>query len=335
MADRNVLFLLLPGLQLLDLAGPADVFAAANEHMALSQDPRRYRLRFAGPVRSVGTATGLEVRASPLSDVGGAVDTVVIPGGIDFATDRFDPEALAWLRRRAPRVRRIASVCTGAFVLARAGLLEGRRATTHWTALDALREAAPTATIDGDPLYIRDDSIYTSAGVTAGIDLALTLVEEDHGHRLALEVARTLVMFLHRPGGQSQFSAALHGPMAGHPAIRAVQTSIEAAPEDDHCVAALARRAGMSERHFVRLFTQHAGESPARYVQRIRVERARQLLEGGALSVEEVGAACGFGSAETLRRVFLEATSVTPSAYRARFAMRKLDRGPARLSTHK
>ena len=320
MPPRHVVFAVLPGAQLLDLAGPAEVFAAANECARRAGGEAGYRLTFAGLDADVDTATGVQLRLRRLRQVRGSIDTLVVPGGGDFAHSSFDPRAIRWIRKRAERARRVASVCTGAFVLARAGLLGGRRATTHWTALEALREQVPSASVEGDPLYIKDGPIYTSAGISAGIDLGVALVEEDHGHERALEVARALVMFLHRPGGQSQYSVALQVPAASHPGIRSVQAEVVEHPGGDHRVAELAGRAGVSPRHFVRLFTEQTGEAPSRYVQRVRIERARQLLERGAHSVDEVAEACGFGTAETMRRGFQRAVGVSPSEYRARFA---------------
>lgn len=316
----HVAFLVLPGVQLLDLAGPADVFVAANEGARAQNAPLPYRVSFIGPTCDAPTATGVGLNLSPLEAARGPIDTLIVPGGIDFAHRDFDARALKWLKRRAPRARRVASICSGAFVLARVGLLNGLRVTTHWRELEALRSQVPDATVEGDALYVQDGRIYTSAGITAGIDLAVALVEEDLGADAALEVARALVMFLPRPGGQSQFSAALRQPTAAHPGIRAVQTDVVENPAHDHRVPELAKRAGMSPRHFVRVFTQETGEPPARYVQRVRIERARHLLEREGLSVQEVAEACGFGSAETLRRRFLGAVGVRPSEYRARFA---------------
>jgi transcriptional regulator GlxA family with amidase domain len=238
---------------------------------------------------------------------------------MDFGEAQLDPRASAWISRRWQRIRRVVSICSGAFVLADAGVLAGRRVTTHWRELERLGQVVPDATVESDALYVKDGSVYTSAGITAGIDLALALVEEDLGPDLALEVARILVMFLHRPGGQSQFSAALRRPVAEHPGIRDVQTDVTENPGKDHRVPELARRAGMSTRHFVRVFTQETGEPPAHYVQRVRLERARQLLEREGLSVEEVATICGFGSAETMRRRFQHSLGVSPSEYRARF----------------
>jgi transcriptional regulator GlxA family with amidase domain len=317
--SKHVVFLILPGAQLLDLAGPADVFMAANQCLRARGEEPAYRATFAGPVPAPDTASGVGLRIGSLSQIRGPIDTLVVPGGMDFGEAELDPRATDWIRRRWQRVRRVVSICSGAFVLAKAGVLAGRRVTTHWRELERLGEVVPDATVEGDALYVKDGSVYTSAGITAGIDLALALVEEDLGPDLAVEVARILVMFLHRPGGQSQFSAALRRPTAEHPGIRDVQADVIENPGRDHRVPELARRAGMSTRHFVRVFTQETGEPPAHYVQRVRVERARQLLEREGLGVEEVAATCGFGTAETMRRRFQHALGVPPSEYRARF----------------
>ncbi len=316
---RHVVFLVLPGTQLLDLAGPADVFMAANQCSRGRGEKPVYRTSFVGPVANPDTATGVGLRVGNLKEIRGAIDTLVVPGGMDFGKAELDARATAWIRRRWRRIRRVVSICSGAFILADAGVLAGRRVTTHWRDLDRLCEIVPDATVERDALYVKDGPVYTSAGITAGIDLALALVEEDLGSDLALEVARILVMFLHRPGGQSQFSAALRHPVAEHPGIRDVQVDVAENPGKDHRVPAMAQRARMSTRHFVRVFTQETGEPPAHYVQRVRLERARQLLEREGLGIEEVATTCGFGSAETMRRRFQQSLGVPPSEYRARF----------------
>lgn len=317
--SKHVVFLILPGAQLLDVAGPADVFMAANQCWSGRGKKPAYHVSFVGPVANPDTATGVGLRVGSLKQIRGAIDTLVVPGGMDFGEAVFDPRATAWIRRRWQRIRRVVSICSGAFVLADAGVLARRRVTTHWREFERLAEIVPDATVERDALYVKDGPVYTSAGITAGIDLALALVEEDLGPDLALEVARILVIFLHRPGGQSQFSAALRRPVADHPGIRDVQVDVAENPGKDHRVPALARRAGMSTRHFVRVFTLETGEPPAHYVQRIRVERARQLLEREGLGIEEVADTCGFGSAETMRRRFQRSLGVSPSEYRARF----------------
>jgi transcriptional regulator GlxA family with amidase domain len=320
MSRRRVVFLVLPGSQLLDLAGPAEVFAAASTLLEQRRGDRSYSVTLVSGEARVETATGVALETKPIAQFRGAIDTLIVPGGIDFAERDFEPDALRWLTRAAPRARRVVSICTGAFVLAKLGLLAGRRATTHWATLEALSRAAPSCRVETDALYVKDGALYTSAGVSAGLDLALALVAEDHDHELARAVARALVMFLHRPGGQSQFSEALRAPSSAHSGIQAAQAEVVAAPEADHCVDTLARRAGMSPRHFVRVFVAQTGESPARYVQRIRLERARQLLEATEESIDRVAEHCGFGTPETMRRTFQRNLGTSPAAYRSRFA---------------
>jgi transcriptional regulator GlxA family with amidase domain len=210
-------------------------------------------------------------------------------------------------------------VCTGAFVLAEAGLLDGRRATTHWEWCDALAARFPRVQVDRDPIFVRDGNVYTSAGVTAGMDLALALVEEDHGRALALEVARQMVLFLRRPGGQSQFSAALAAQSADREPLRDLQAWIAEDPGRDCSVPALARRVAMSPRNFARVFTREVGSTPGQFVERMRVEAARRRLEESADGVDNIASRCGFGTAETMRRAFLRTLRVPPSAYRSRF----------------
>ena len=219
----------------------------------------------------------------------------------------------------AQRVRRLGSVCSGAFVLAEAGLLDGRRATTHWSVCDALAQRYPRVRVDPDPIFIRDGRIYTSAGVTAGMDLALALVEEDHGREIALHVARELVLFLRRPGGQSQFSAQLALQTTDHQPLRELQAWIAEHPSADLSVATLAARVAMSPRNFARVFVRELGLTPARFVEQIRVEAARRRLEESAHGVDLIASECGFGSAESMRRSFVRTLRVPPSAYRSRF----------------
>ncbi|MCH9681142.1 MAG: helix-turn-helix domain-containing protein [Deltaproteobacteria bacterium] len=323
MAARHVVLLALPGVQLLDLAGPLEVFDAATRVLtAIGDDRPGYRTTVTGPQREVVTASGLPLVTTSMSRVRGPIDTLMVGGALDFPKRRFDPTLLRWFRRRAAASRRVASVCSGAFVLAQAGLLQGRRATTHWLATDELRRQYPDTQVDEDALHVEDDGVFTSAGVTAGIDLALALVESDLGHEISLRTARLLVMFLHRPGGQSQFSAALTRPPARHEAVRRVQSAVLEQPGGDHRVPTMARHAGMSPRHFARVFTEQTQETPARFVQRVRLERAQQLLEDQAASMDEVAQQVGFGSSETMRRTFVRAMGVSPGAYQARFRSR-------------
>jgi transcriptional regulator GlxA family with amidase domain len=251
---------------------------------------------------------------------GAAFHTILVAGGAGMRRAGPDDPAIAWLREAAPRAQRVASVCTGAFALATAGLLDGRRATTHWAYCRALARDHPGVTVDPEPIYIRDGDVWTSAGVTAGMDLALALVEEDLGSAVALEAARWLVLFLKRPGGQAQFSAGLAMQLAS--AVRAPLRELQAWIADhldaDLSVGALAARACLSERHFARAWRAETGLTPAAYVEALRVERARTLLEDGA-AVETAARAAGFTSAEVLRRVFHRRLGVGPAAYRDRF----------------
>jgi transcriptional regulator GlxA family with amidase domain len=330
---RRVVMLAFPDAQILDVAGPLEVFAIATRLLrataatAIGRDAAAARrdpgyavevvAARSGPVRM---SSGIElVAARALRDVRGPLDTLLVAGGEGVRRVR-DEATIEWIRRAHTRSRRTASVCTGAFLLARAGLLDGRRATTHWGSCDALARRFPKIRVEPDRIYVRDGRIATSAGVTAGMDLALALVEEDLGAALARDVARQMVLFLRRPGGQSQFSAQLAAPPAGRPSLRDLQSWIHEHPDADLGVDALARRMGMSPRHFARVFADELGITPARYVERSRVEAARQRLEDSRAGLEEVAQACGFGSAETMRRAFQRQLRVSPASYRHTFA---------------
>jgi transcriptional regulator GlxA family with amidase domain len=269
---------------------------------------------------AVPTSSGLGIAAdSSLGDVDGPLDTLVVVGGDGTYEAATDATLVAHVRRLAARSRRVTSVCSGAFVLAQAGLLDGRTATTHWSVCELLAELFPAVSVDPDPIYVRDGDVYTSAGVTAGMDLALALVEDDLGRDLALQVARQLVLFLRRPANQSQFSAQLAAQMAERDGLRDAQRHVVDHPDRDCSVAALARVAVMSERHFARCFSEEVGVTPARYVERVRVETARRLLEDTDDGVEAVATQAGFGTAETMRRTFLRVLRTSPSEYRHRF----------------
>jgi transcriptional regulator GlxA family with amidase domain len=254
-----------------------------------------------------------------LAEVGGVIDTLIVAGGDGTRTVMADESFLGEIRRLAPTCRRVASVCSGAFVLAAAGLLDGRRATTHWQWCDVLAESFPNVVVEGDHIFVRDGEVWTSAGVTAGIDLALAMVEEDVGREVALAIARRLVVFLKRPGGQSQFSAQLSGQLAERRSLSELQAWIVDHVDEDLPVERLADRAAMSIRNFSRAFRREVGMTPARFVERARVDRARRLLEESSASVDEIARCCGFGTAETMRRTFLRGVRVTPSDYRRRF----------------
>ncbi len=308
---RRVAIVSFPEVQALDVSGPAEVFSQAGYAVELAAADGE-------PVRA---SNGIRlVPDHSLERCRGPLDTLVVAGGRGVRAAATDERLISWLRLAARRSRRVTSVCTGAFLLARAGLLDGRNATTHWAACAALARSYPTVRVDPDPIFVRDGNVYTSAGVTAGIDLALALVEEDLGAAAALEVARNLVLFVRRPGGQAQFSATLAGQAAARPGIRELQAWICEHLEADLSVPALAERAFMSPRNFSRVFAQQVGSTPGAFVESVRVERARTLLETTDLQVEEIARASGFGTVETLRRAFGRRVHVSPSEYRERFA---------------
>ncbi|WP_232345127.1 GlxA family transcriptional regulator [Actinoplanes awajinensis] len=310
-----VVILAFDGVQLLDVAGPAEVFTTANRFGA------DYDVRvISGTGADVVTSSGVRIGAGTApAGLPRRLGTLIVPGRSDWPAAIRDEVTMAAVTGLAPRARRVASVCAGAFLLAEAGLLDGRRATTHWQLAGDLARAYPKVRVDSDPVFMKDGRVLTSAGVTAGIDLSLALVEDDHGAEPAREVARQLVVFMARPAGQSQFSARLSVRDAEHPVLRAAMDAVTGDPAADHATERLASRTGVSPRHLTRLFRAHTGLSPGRYVESIRVEAAQVLLEGGSGSVEQVAAESGFGSSETMRRVFQQHLGVSPTTYRARF----------------
>ena len=315
---RRIVLVAFDAVQSLDVMGPAEVFAQADRASAELE----YAVELVAPSPApICASNGLRlVPDRALESCRGSIDTLVVAGGAGVRPAARDERLSSWLRLAARRSRRVTSVCTGAFLLARAGLLDGRRATTHWAACDALARAYPSLRVEPDPIFVRDGNVYTSAGVTAGIDLALALVEEDLGAEVALEVARNLVLFVRRPGGQAQFSTTLAGQAARRPGIRELQSWISEHLDSDLSVPALAGRAFMSPRNFARVFGREVGTTPGAYVESVRVERARTLLETTDRQVEEIARMCGFGTVETLRRAFGRRVRVSPSEYRERFA---------------
>jgi transcriptional regulator GlxA family with amidase domain len=315
--DRRIAVLAYDGIQSLDLVGPVEVFDVATRHPI---DPP-YRVDIVAPTTEpIVTSSGITITpARALAEVRGDVDTFVVAGGTGVEAALADPALVRQVARVAARARRVASVCTGAFLLAEAGLLDGRRVTTHWQSCRRLQRHYPDLDVDSDPIFVRDGDVYTSAGVTAGIDLCLALVEEDHGRDLALAVARQLVVFLKRPGGQAQFSSHLSTQLAERDVLAEVQGWIADHLDDDLSVPRLAARAAMSPRHFARVFRAETGETPARFVERARVEQARRRLEESGTGIEEIAHGCGFGTPETMRRAFLRALRVGPAEYRQRF----------------
>jgi transcriptional regulator GlxA family with amidase domain len=325
MPARQVVIVAFPGVQSLDVTGPLEVFHGAG-----------CAARGAYEV-AVATLDGAPVPTTSGIDLGGGValhdlgpiDTLIVAGG--EGRRNVDPRLVDWLRERAPAARRIASVCTGTFLLAAAGLLDGRRVTTHWAWAEALVLEHPDVDVDPEPIFTRHGNVWTSAGVTAGMDLALAMVEEDLGRDVALETARGLVLFLRRPGGQSQFSAQLAVQAADHEPIRELLVWIVEHPSDDLSVETLARRVAMSPRHFARVFAREVGTTPARYVETVRVEAARRRLEESSHGVDAIADTCGFGTAETMRRAFLRTLRVAPSAYRGFFRPEPPNRAVPRL----
>lgn len=318
-SKRRTVLVAFDGMQLLDIVGPADMLDAATQMLGGKSG---YEL-------VIATADGKAVRGSGgirlEADVALAdlephrVDTVIVGGGMQFDDAVGDELLTAGLQRLSAGARRTCSVCTGAFLLANAGLLDGRSATTHWAFGTELARRHPRVCVQPDRIFVRDGSVLSSAGVTAGMDLALALIEDDHGAQVARDVARWTVMFLQRSGGQSQFSQRLALPSGISSPVRRVVDAIVADPGADHRLGELAKRVSVSERHLRRIFTEQTSTTPAVFVERIRVEAARDQLESTAAPVETVAATCGFGSAETMRRAFLRVLGVGPADYRSRF----------------
>jgi transcriptional regulator GlxA family with amidase domain len=318
---RKVLTVGFPGVQALDMVGPFDVFAGAA--LALSAEGKDGYQPMVASIdgQPVATGTGLTFATVELPDPSEPVDTLVLPGGHGVHAARKDSRIIDWIVAAAPHARRVVSVCTGAFLAAQAGLLDGCRATTHWAFTDQLAREFPAVDVDPDPIFVRSSpSVWTAAGVCAGIDLALALVEDDHGTEVAQTVARYLVLHLRRPGGQTQFAAPVWVARAKREPIRTVQDAVESEPGAAHSICELARRAAMSPRHFTRVFTDEVGEAPGAYVERVRTEAARRQLEQTDDTVVAIAARCGFGTAETMRRNFIRRIGVSPDQYRKTFA---------------
>ncbi|OBA60470.1 transcriptional regulator [Mycobacterium sp. 1100029.7] len=314
---RKVVIVGFPGVQALDVVGPHDVFTGA----ALLTDGGYQVVVASVGGRPVSTATGLAFVGAPLPNPDATIDTVVLPGGGGVDVARRDQDLVAWIKAVSGSARRVVTVCTGAFLAAEAGLLDGCRATTHWAFAERLAADFPAVEVDADPIFVRtSERVWTAAGVAAGIDLALSLVEDDHGTEIAQTVARWMVLYLRRPGGQTQFAAPVWIPRARRGCIREVQEAIEAQPGATHRIGDLARRATMSPRHFTRVFTDEVGEAPGQYVERVRTEAARRQLEQTDDTVVAIAARCGFGTAETMRRNFIRRIGVSPDQYRRTFA---------------
>lgn len=322
-SPKTVHILAFPNVQLLDVCGPLQVFASANIQAGQQGLPPAYRLKvIAAEQRGVESSAGLGLHTWPLPDADESTHTLIVAGGHGVHAAAEDPQQVQWLRERAQQAQRVASVCTGAFLLAATGLLEGRSVVTHWNSCEALARRYPALRVDPDPIFINDQHFWTSAGVTAGIDLALALVEADLGHAMALAVARDLVVFLKRPGGQSQFSNALslQHASASDSRFARLHNWVNEHLASDLSVSALAAHVGMSERSFVRHYRAQTGITPAKAIEQLRVEAARRLLADSSMPVKRIAERCGFGTEETLRRSFLRSLAVTPQGYRERFS---------------
>ena len=314
---RRVVIAAFPRVQTLDVFGPAEVFATATQ---LAQGRAAYEVEVVATQPGPLPTSSVSIHPDrTIDECRGPIDTLVVAGGRGVKAAVEDERLVAWLKGAAKRSRRVTSVCTGALLLASAGLLDGRRATTHWASCGELARSNPGVEVESDPIFVRDGNVITSAGVTAGMDLALALVEEDLGRELALETARWLVLFLKRPGGQAQFSAQLAAQMADREPLRDLQAWLPDHLGEDLSVPALARRAHMSERNFARAFRDETGMTPGAYVEVARVESARITLETGDLPVEAIARQAGFGTVETMRRAFRRRVGVSPNSYRGRF----------------
>jgi transcriptional regulator GlxA family with amidase domain len=316
---RVIEVLTFPAVQLLDVTGPVQVFATANDLVAGAGGAPPYRLKLVTQgEEGVTSSAGVALSAGPLTQANEALDTLLVAGGQGVEAAAANPILLDWVRQRAAQARRVASVCTGAFLLAAAGILDGRRAVTHWKDCARLAQRFPAVRVEPDPIFVCDGPVWTSAGVTAGIDLALALVEEDLGRSVALAVARYLVVFLKRPGGQAQFSATL-ALQAAEDKFGALHNWINGHLGDDLSISVLADQAGMSERSFSRHYAEATGQTPVRAIERLRLEAARRLLSESRTPIKRIAQRCGFGSEETMRRSFQRRLAVTPQDYRSRF----------------
>jgi len=317
-SPRRVVILAFPGVQPLDVAGPAEVFAAAAQLSGGDAYDVEVVAESTEPIMARHSGYGL-VPARTTGSCRGTIDTLMVAGGRGVHDQVSNRSLIRWIRSAARRSSRVTSVCSGSFLLAEAGLLKGKRVTTHWASCSELARRHPELDVDPEPIFVHDGDVWTSAGVTAGMDLALALVEEDLGREVAVEVARWLVLFLQRPGGQAQFSTQLSVQAAQRDALRELQLWMADHLHDDLRVEVLAERASMSPRNFARAFRAETGRTPAAYVSDLRVERSRQLLEEGSDPVDAIARRCGFGTPETMRRAFARRVGVSPAAYRSRF----------------
>ena len=313
---RRVVFAAVPPIQILDLTAPYEVFARCGGYTV--------ELVSSAAEGKITSSCGLSIqRAMHYRKLRGRVDTLLVPGGDGAEELLCERGFLRWLKSMSSRVRRIGSICSGATLLAAAGLLDGRRAVTHWKWCAELAKLFPQVRVERDPIFIKDGHVYTSAGITAGIDLALAMVEEDHGQRRALEIARDLVIFLRRPGGQSQFSSLLAAQVSARRPLEDLQAWVMENLDQDLSVGALAKQCGMSPRHFARVFATEKRLTPGRFVEQSRIDAARALLESSNEPIKKIAARCGFGSLDSMRRAFIKTLGVTTRQYAERFRVRK------------
>jgi transcriptional regulator GlxA family with amidase domain len=311
-ARRKVVIVGQPPVQILDVAGPLEVFSNVEGY--------DITIGSSGPEHTLKTNRRFALSgALPISEIHGLIDTLIVVGGPGVETGVYDPLLVRWIQDTAQRSRRIASICTGAFLLGAAGFLDGKQVVTHWRFCDRLAKEFPRAIVRSEPIYMRDGAVYTSAGITAGIDLSLALVEEDHGHETALNIARFLVMFLVRPGGQAQFSHMLSHQAVSSKPLRELQVWMLENLREDLTVEKLAERVGMSPRHFTRVCLRETKMNPGQFVDRLRVEAAQQMIDSSNMGLKEVADACGFRSADAMRRVFLRVIGITAAEYMNRF----------------
>lgn len=324
----NIAFLVFPDITLLDLTGPYEVFTQAIE--CLSSQGKKfdstYELHTISAKRNkqVRTSSGLTVKCDDdISTYNYEIDTLFIPGVPNSKQVKYqlDKKVLEWIKTQSVKVRRICSVCTGTFFLAESGILNGKKATTHWELCDKLSKDYPQILVENDPIFIKDENIYTSAGISAGMDLALGLVEEDFGRSVALDVAKQMVLYLKRPGTQSQYSAVLTHQNVDHRPIQEIENWIIEHLNEELTVERLAEQASMSPRNFARVFLREAGITPAKYIDKLRVETACRYLVETQLSLKEITDKCGLGTSDNMRRVFIKYLQITPSDYRKNFGV--------------
>ncbi|MDP0499701.1 MAG: GlxA family transcriptional regulator [Verrucomicrobiota bacterium JB022] len=318
---KHIALLVAPGVTLLDVAGPADVFSKAADCLASAGESSGYRVCCIAADRSqkvVRSSSGIPVNCDYTFDTIDFVpDTILVTGRGE--EPRYPDAAIDWLKSQFHACRRMGSICAGAFVLAECGFLSGRRVTTHWAKCEELARLYPDTRVEKDPIFLRDEKVYTSAGVSAGIDLSLAMVEEDYGREVALQVARLLVLFMKRPGNQSQFSVSLAHQHVDYLPVRQLLDWLADHYDQALTIESLAERARMSPRNFARVFAKETGDTPAKFLEKLRVEKARQRLEESRLSLDRVAMECGLTSADTMRKMFLRHLGVTPSQYRERF----------------